>query len=57
VVTNARQLTGPELDRLVEHASALAEMRWMLPADLYVKLDTFVADLRAEQEDRVARPI
>jgi hypothetical protein len=57
VVTNVRQLTGPELDRLVEHAAALAEMRWMLPSDLFVKLDTFIADLHAEQEDRAAHPL
>ncbi|HEY3954826.1 MAG TPA: hypothetical protein VGM53_15745 [Streptosporangiaceae bacterium] len=51
------RLSGPELDRLLEHTSALMEKRWLLPAELYIKLDTFRADLRAEQEDRAARRI
>jgi len=46
------QLTEPELDRLIEHTAALTEHRWLLPAELYIKLDTFLADLRAEREDR-----
>jgi hypothetical protein len=40
-----------ELNRLLEHTSALTEMRWLLPAELFIKLDTFRADLLAEQED------
>ncbi|MGH3155064.1 MAG: hypothetical protein ACRDNF_00595 [Streptosporangiaceae bacterium] len=49
------QLTVPELDRLLEHVSALLDKRWLLPAELYIKLDTFRADLLAEQEDRAVR--
>jgi len=29
-------------------------MRRALPGDLYVKLDTYLADLQAEQEDRAS---
>jgi hypothetical protein len=35
--------------------SALLQARWLLPAELRIKLDTFHADLLAEQEDRAAR--
>jgi hypothetical protein len=49
------RLSGEELDRLLEHTSALLEQRWLVPAELYIKLDTFRADLRSEQEDRAAR--
>jgi hypothetical protein len=51
-MANLRQLSDGELDRLAGHASALAGMGWALPAELYAKLDTFLADLAAEQEDR-----
>jgi hypothetical protein len=44
-----------DLDRLIEHTSALTEMRWLLPAELWTKLDTFRADLLAEQEDLAAQ--
>lgn len=49
------RLSGEELDRLLEHTSALMDRPWLLPAELHIKLDTFRADLRAEQEDRAAR--
>jgi hypothetical protein len=52
VVTPLGQLTTSELNGLVRHTSALAAMRQALPNDLYIKLDTYLADLRAEQEDR-----
>jgi hypothetical protein len=55
VTTNPRQLSQPDLDRLIERTSALAELRAFLPIELYIKLDTFRADLLAEQEDRAAR--
>jgi hypothetical protein len=48
------RLSGEELGRLLEHTSALLETHWLLPVELYIKLDTFRADLRAEQEDRAA---
>lgn len=54
MTTYPRQLTQPDLDRLLEHTSALTEMRGLLPIDLFIKLDTFRADLLAEQEDRAA---
>jgi hypothetical protein len=53
-MTNARLLTQSELDRLIEHTSFLTEMRWLLPVELFIKLDTFRADLLTEQEDRAA---
>lgn len=56
-MTNPRQLTGGELDRLVEHAWMLAGMRSLLPIELYIKLDTFLVDLRVEQDDRTARRV
>jgi hypothetical protein len=49
---NLAQLTTSELRRLIEHTAALTAMRRTLPIELYVKLDTFHADLRMEQEDR-----
>jgi hypothetical protein len=52
VTTYPRQLTQPDLDRLIKHTSALTEMRGLLPIELFIKLDTFKADLLAEQEDR-----
>jgi hypothetical protein len=52
VTTSPRQIPQPELDRLIEHTSALTQMRWLLPVELYIKLDTFHNDLLAEQEDR-----
>jgi hypothetical protein len=55
VTANLRRLTRPELDRLIGHVSALTEMRWILPAELWIKLDTLRADLLAEQEDRAAQ--
>ena len=55
MTTYPRQLTQPDLDRLIEHTSALTEMRGLLPIELFIKLDTFRADLLAEQEDRAVR--
>ena len=49
------RLSGEELDRLLEHATGLLGKRCRLPVELYIKLDTFRADLLAEQEDRAAR--
>ena len=49
------RLSREELSRLLDHTSALLEKRWLLPAELYIKLDTFRADLLAEQEDRLVR--
>jgi hypothetical protein len=49
-----RNLTSTELTRLIELTSALAEMRPLLPVELFIKMDTFHADLLAEQEDRTA---
>jgi hypothetical protein len=54
-VQDLRQLTTAELDQVIGHASALAEMRRAMPVELYIKLDTYLADLRAEQEDRQTR--
>ena len=48
------QLTTSELNGLTGHVSALTAMRRALPGDLYVKLDTYLADLQAEQEDRAS---
>ena len=48
-----RNLTSSELTRLIELTNALTEMRPLLPVELFIKLDTFHADLVAEQEDRV----
>jgi hypothetical protein len=48
------QMSGPELDRLIEAASELTGMRAVLPVELFIKLDTFRADLMAEREDRGA---
>ncbi len=48
------QLTTSELNGLIGHTSALAAMRRALPNDLYIKLDTYLGDLRAEQEDRAS---
>jgi hypothetical protein len=53
-VTPISQLTTSELNGLVGHASALTAMREALPGDLFTKLDTYLADLQAEQEDRVS---
>ena len=55
MTTYPRQLTQPDLDRLIEHTSALTEMRGLLPIELFIKLDTFRADLLAEQEDRAVQ--
>lgn len=55
MTTYPRQLTQPDLDRLIEHTSALTAMRALLPIDLFIKLDTFRADLLAEQEDRAGQ--
>jgi hypothetical protein len=55
MTTRPRQLAQPDLDRLVGLVSALADLRWLLPVELYIKLDTFRADLLAEQEDRTAQ--
>jgi hypothetical protein len=49
------RMSGTDLDRLLGHVSALLQTRWLLPAELGIKLDTFHADLLAEQEDRAAR--
>lgn len=48
------RMSGTDLDRLLGHVSALLQTRWLLPAELCIKLDTFRADLLAEQEDRAA---
>ncbi|HEY1916341.1 MAG TPA: hypothetical protein VGH27_12275 [Streptosporangiaceae bacterium] len=45
-----------DLDRLIEAASELTGMRAVLPVELFIKLDTFRADLMAEREDRAAPP-
>jgi len=47
--------TPRELDQLIEHVSALTEMRSLLPMELFIKLDTFRADLLAEREDRAGQ--
>ncbi|HEY2578590.1 MAG TPA: hypothetical protein VGI74_19990 [Streptosporangiaceae bacterium] len=52
---NLRELTGPELNRLIDCVSVLTAMRSALPAELLAKLDTYWADLLAEQEDRTVR--
>ncbi|HEY2577479.1 MAG TPA: hypothetical protein VGI74_14325 [Streptosporangiaceae bacterium] len=52
---NLRQLSPSELAQLIHCVSALAAMKRGLPADLYIKLDTYLADLLAEQEDRAAQ--
>jgi hypothetical protein len=49
------QMSVPELDRLIEAASGLTGMRAVLPVELFIKLDTFRADLMAEREDRATR--
>ena len=49
---NLRQLSGPELGELLHCVDALTAMHRALPEDLYIKLDTYRADLLAEQEDR-----
>jgi hypothetical protein len=49
---NLRQLSGPELGQLLHCVSGLIAMRGALPTDLYIKLDTYRADLLAEKEDR-----
>ena len=48
------RVSGADLDRLLEHVSALLTTRWLLPTELGIKLDTFRADLLAEREDRAA---
>ena len=57
MTTSPRQLTQADLDLLIEHASALTQMRDLLPIELFIKLDTFRADLLAEREDRAAHPV
>ena len=49
-----RSLTSTELAKLLELTSALCEMRPLLSVELFIKLDTFHADLTAEHEDRTA---
>lgn len=49
---NLRQLSGSELAQLLHCVDQIAAMRWALPADLWIKLDSYRADLLAEQEDR-----
>jgi hypothetical protein len=48
------ELTGTELDRTNNAVNYLLSpiIRAHLPNDLRIKLDTFMADLEAEQEDR-----
>jgi len=46
------QLTTSELRKLTEHATALVAMRPRLPVELFLKLDTFLTDLRTEASDR-----
>lgn len=48
------QLTTAELRQLIEHTAALTGMRQSLPVELYIKLDTFLADLTSEREERSA---
>jgi hypothetical protein len=55
VTTTPRQFTQSEIELLIEHTSALTELRRLLPVELFIKLDTFRADLLAEQEDRATR--
>jgi hypothetical protein len=52
---NLRQFTDAELSSLIEHVRALTAMRAALPVELFIKLDTYQADLCAEQEDRAGR--
>jgi hypothetical protein len=54
-MVNPRQLTQTELSQLIAHASALTRMRSLLPVELFIKLDTFRADLLLEQEERIAQ--
>jgi hypothetical protein len=54
---NLRQLSGSELGQLLHCVSGLIAMRGALPTDLYIKLDTYRADLLAEEEDRPGRHI
>jgi len=51
---NLGQLTTSELNGLIRHASALVAMQRALPPGLYIKLDTYLADLHVEVEDRAA---
>lgn len=53
---NLRQLTQQELDQIIGHVAGLTAMRRALPVELYIKLDTYLADLGAEREDRLAVP-
>lgn len=55
MTTTPRQFTQSEIELLIEHTSALTELRRLLPVELFIKLDTFRADLLAEQEDRATR--
>ncbi len=49
---NLRQLSGSELAQLLHCVDQLTRMQWAIPTDLWIKLDTYRADLLAEQEDR-----
>jgi hypothetical protein len=53
---NLRQLSQSELAQLIHCVSALTAMKRGLPTELYIKLDTYHADLLAEQEDRAVQP-
>jgi hypothetical protein len=52
---NLRQLNRSELGQLLHCVSGLIAMRGALPTELYIKLDTYRADLLAEEEDRPGR--
>ena len=54
---NLRQLSSSELGQLLHCVSSLIALRGALPTDLYIKLDTYRADLMAEEEDRPRRHI
>jgi hypothetical protein len=54
-MVNPRQLTQTELTQLIDHTTALTQMRRLLPIELFIKLDTFRTDLLVEQEDRAAQ--
>jgi hypothetical protein len=49
---NLRQLSGSELAQLLHCVDQLHGMRWAMPTELWIKLDTYRADLLAELEER-----
>ena len=52
---NLRDLTGPELNRLIDCVSVLTAMHSALPSELLANLDSYWTDLLAEQRDRTVR--